>query len=138
MSANTPSIHVGDSLCELLTASGAGATADALALEITSRVPTALWAWRRRAFAELAGGSAAAAVVSFQAVLRGRPGDAASWEGLGAAYEGLGRLTAGLKVECPQMYSLGSLACTLVLALCSNLHLCAFIHAWVLKLCWEC
>lgn len=89
----------GDALCELLSASGAASTAAALAVEITARAPAALWAWRRRAFDELGRGAAAAAAASFQAVLRGRPGDAGCWEGLGAAYEALGRLTAGLKVS---------------------------------------
>ena len=51
-------------------------------------------------------------MTSFQAVLRGRPGDAASWEGLGSAYEALGRLTAGLKVGCLLQHSMGLLVRT--------------------------
>ena len=59
----------------------------------------ATWAWRRRGFGQLLRGEAAEAATALQTVLREQPADAASWEGLGAAYEALGRLTAALKVS---------------------------------------
>jgi len=58
----------------------------------------ATWAWRRRGFGQLRRGEAGEAATALQTVLRDQPADAAAWEGLGAAYEALGRLTAALKV----------------------------------------
>ncbi len=47
---------------------------------------------------DLRRGAAAEAAIALQAVLRERPADTAAWEGLGAAYEATGRMTAALKV----------------------------------------
>jgi len=58
----------------------------------------ATWAWRRRGFGQLWREEAGEAATALQTVLRDRPTDAAAWEGLGSAYEALGRLTAALKV----------------------------------------
>jgi superkiller protein 3 len=49
------------------------------------------------AYLLLARGDHADAIAAFQAALRAAPGDAAAWEGLAAAYQPLGRLTAALK-----------------------------------------
>ena len=80
-------------------AAGSADTAHALVVEVTDRSPAATWAWRRRGLGDLRRGAAAEAATALQTVLRDRPADAAAWEGLGAAYEATGRLTAALKVR---------------------------------------
>ncbi|KAK9814136.1 hypothetical protein WJX72_001132 [[Myrmecia] bisecta] len=87
----------GEALCSLLKAAGSADTALALCEEFTKRAPQALWAWRRLGFLQLQTGQAEAAVVAFQNALRADVGHAAAWEGLGSAYQSLGRLTAALK-----------------------------------------
>ena len=88
----------GDALCEMLVAAGSADTAQALVVEVTERSPAATWAWRRRGLGDLRRGAAAEAATALQTVVRDRSADAAAWEGLGAAYEATGRLTAALKV----------------------------------------
>ncbi|KAI8473996.1 MAG: hypothetical protein J3K34DRAFT_518511 [Monoraphidium minutum] len=55
--------------------------------------------WARAALArlQLAGRECGAAVASFQDAMRAEPADAALWEGLGAAYQALGRHSSALK-----------------------------------------
>jgi superkiller protein 3 len=93
-----------------------------LCREIAARSPNASWAIKRSGFLSLdkcttttSNGLeqqekeqeqqeyqqqyAEQAINSFQKALRVRPGDAACWEGLGAAYQLQGRLTAALKAH---------------------------------------
>ena len=76
-----------------------------------TRPDRATWAWRRRGFGQLQRGEAGEAATALQTVLRDRPADVAAWEGLGAAYEALGRLTAALKVRMLGAPSNGVWAC---------------------------
>lgn len=64
----------------------------------TQANPAAVWAWRRMGFLRLAIEQPEPAITAFQTALRGGPRHARTWEGLGAAYQALGRLTAALKV----------------------------------------
>ncbi|KIY91513.1 Tetratricopeptide repeat protein 37, partial [Monoraphidium neglectum] len=57
----------------------------------------ALWARARLARLQLDARECAAAAASYQAAIRAAPADAALWEGLGAAYQALGRHSSALK-----------------------------------------
>lgn len=86
----------------MLLQSGDTAAALAACSAATQASPAAVWAWRRLGFLRLATGEPEPAITAFQTALRGRPRHARTWEGLGAAYQALGRLTAALKVRALQ------------------------------------
>ena len=90
----------GKALCALLASASGVQVAQSLCTELTSRAPQATWAWKRLAFYQLAEKQFEAAVATFQTALRNEVGSAEVWEGLGFAYQSLGRLTAALKVHC--------------------------------------
>jgi Flp pilus assembly protein TadD len=88
----------GNGLVRLQRSAGASDRAIALCKEVAGREPRALWAHRSLGFLLLGNGQGDAAVTAFQVALRGDASNARTWEGLGAAYQTLGRLTAALKV----------------------------------------
>jgi tetratricopeptide (TPR) repeat protein len=114
-------MYTGDGLCRQLMNGGKRESAFLLCREIAARSPNASWAIKRSGFLwldkctttttsngleqqeevqqEYQQQYAEQASNSFQKVLRVRPGDAACWEGLGAAYQLQGRLTAALKAH---------------------------------------
>ena len=61
------------------------------------RTPHAVWALKRLGLLLLAQGHYTDAISALHAALRVSPGDAITWEALGAAYQPLGRLTAAVK-----------------------------------------
>eukprot|EP00884_Botryococcus_braunii_P003753 jgi/Botrbrau1/13379/Bobra.0194s0011.1 len=87
----------GNGLIRLLREGGAPDRAIALCREVTSREAGALWAHAGLGFMLLASGEGEAAIPCFQSALRGDPFKARIWEGLGAAYQSQGRITAALK-----------------------------------------
>lgn len=66
--------------------------------EMLSRDGAALWALEGKGRMANALGDHQSAVVAFKTVLKKRLNDASLWEAIGAAYLGMGRLTASLKV----------------------------------------
>ncbi len=92
----------GEGLCAMLVQTSNVSAATAACQAIAQAHSGAVWAWRRLGFLRLASGEFEAAITAFQMALRAGPGHARTWEGLGAAYQALGRLTAALKVQpCP-------------------------------------
>lgn len=83
----------------LLRAGGALAPATALCRDIAEQYPQAAWAQRQLGALLLAQGDAEGAIAALQAGIRGDGAHAPAWEALGAAYQGLGRLSAALKAH---------------------------------------
>ena len=79
----------------------AGTTDAAIGLcsDIAEQYPEAAWAQQQLGSLALEQGRAEEAVTALQLGLRRDPGNAPSWEALGAAYHMLGRFTAALKVS---------------------------------------
>lgn len=67
--------------------------------EMLSRDGDALWALEGTGRMSYALGDYQSAVVAFKTVLKKQLNDASMWEAIGAAYLGMGRLTASLKVR---------------------------------------
>ncbi|GBF94747.1 hypothetical protein Rsub_07630 [Raphidocelis subcapitata] len=81
------------------------------------------WARARLARLQLEARECAAAAAGFQAAIRAAPRDAALWEGLGAAYQALGRHSSALKsyeraleLEPGRLYSLAQAGALLYMA----------------------
>ncbi|GAX80151.1 hypothetical protein CEUSTIGMA_g7589.t1 [Chlamydomonas eustigma] len=91
-------VIAGEGLVRLLTASGQTDTAMTLCTETLTSYPNLTWPWKLLSDLQLRSGRyIQEAVQSYQKAVRFEPASAALWEGLAAAYQGLGRDTAALK-----------------------------------------
>ena len=82
----------------LLRQAGAFGLAVALCRDIAEQYPEAVWAQRQLGMLLLRQGDAEGVIAALQVGIRGDASHAGAWEGLGAAYQALGRLSAALKV----------------------------------------